>query len=151
MRERVPPIWGSPKRPHHAPRLLVEGDDQALALSDFSRFRQAGFEVAWCSGPARRPEDCAVLRNEDCPLVRGADVVLHALSSDAGIVAAIRNRYPDTWLVQVVRAPQRDSHRDQCGPGVLSESDPVEAQVRAVCHALFNRQPGNRRLTDDRK
>jgi hypothetical protein len=147
MRQRFPSRWGSPSRPHHLPRLLVEDDDPALALSDFSRFHQAGFEVAWCSGPAGRADACSLLRNGDCPLLRGADVVLHGLNPDTRIASAIRASHPETGLVQIVRARAEIGGSGQ-DPGqptgsdfVLSGSDGVETQVRALCRALSRRCP----------
>jgi hypothetical protein len=145
MRQRVPPRWGSPTRTRHIPRLLVEDDDPALAVSDFSRFRQAGFEVAWCSGPTGSSDACSLLRNGDCPLVRGADVVLHGLSSQAQIASAIRAAHPETALVQIVRAEtshsDQDPHESTASDCVLSGSDDVETQVRALGHALSRRYP----------
>ena len=147
MRQRVPPRWGSPARPHHVPRLLVEDDDPALAVSDFSRFRQAGFEVAWCSGPAGNADDCSLLRNGECPLVKGADVVLHGLNPDTRIASAIRTAHPETGLVRIVRARAEVTDpgqglRELAGSGcVLSGSDDVETQVRALSRALPRRCP----------
>jgi len=146
MRQRVPPRWGSRDRARHVPQLLVEVRDDALALSDFTRFHQAGFEVAWCSGPAGRPEDCALLRNEDCRLVRGADVVLHALDPEGGVATAIRARHPGTAIVQIVPTSVKEGG-DDVGPYdhrsrpdfVLSGSDCVETQVRALRLALCRR------------
>jgi hypothetical protein len=154
MRQRVPPRWDSPTRPHHAPRLLVEDDDPALALSDFSRFHRAGFDVAWCSGPAGAPDACGILCNEGCPLVRAADVVLHGLNSDTGIASAIRTANPEAGLVRIVRARVGTDHSDpdadvligsDC---VLSGSDGVETQVRALRHALSRRCPSNPASTE---
>jgi hypothetical protein len=146
MRQRVPPGWVSSNRAQHVPRLLVEARDDALALSDFSRFHQAGFEVAWCSGPSGSSEECAVLRNEDCPLLRGADVVLHALDPDTGVARAIRTRHPKTALVQIVPTAEKDGGEDgalcghRSGPDrVLSGTDCVETQIRAVRLALSRR------------
>ncbi len=140
MRQRVPPRWGSPTGPHHVPRLLVEDDDPALAVSDFSRFRQAGFEVAWCSGPAGTASACGILRNEDCALVEAADVILHGLHPDTGIASAIRTAHPETGLVQIVRARAGTGHTDR-DPHMLDGSDDVETQVRALSRALSRRCP----------
>ena len=34
-----------------SPRLLIEDSHPALEISDFTAFRDAGFDVAYCSGP----------------------------------------------------------------------------------------------------
>ena len=56
MKQRVPGrAWYSPGLDGRRPRMLVESDSEALAISDFSLFQQAGFDVAFCSGPGRTP------------------------------------------------------------------------------------------------
>jgi len=43
--------WLSPHRSGHRPRLLIEDDRPALAISDFSLFHDAGFDAATPLGP----------------------------------------------------------------------------------------------------
>jgi hypothetical protein len=119
MKQRVPSRgWYSPGRPGHRPRVLVEDDHPALAISDFSRFEQAGFDVAYCSGPGAAAGCCPVLRGQRCALVEGADAVLHGLDPGLGVAAAIRRRHPGTAVIEP--------------PGACS----VPGQVAAVRQAL---------------
>src|SRR5215471_8452460 len=91
MRQRIPRrTWSSPQPSGRHSRLLIEDGHPALAISDFSLFRDAGFDVAFCSGPGDEPGACPLLRGQPCPLVAEADVVLHGLDPALGIVAAIR-------------------------------------------------------------
>ena len=63
MRQRVPRrAWQSAAGAARRPRVLVEDDHPALAISDFSLFEEAGFDVAFCSGPGDEPDACPVLR-----------------------------------------------------------------------------------------
>jgi len=101
MKQRVPSrAWYSPGRPGRRPRVLVEDAHPALAISDFSRFEQAGFDVAHCSGPAVAGWDCPVLRGQRCALLGGADVVLHGLDPRFGIAAAIRRSHPGLPVIE---------------------------------------------------
>lgn len=43
--------WRSSGQPGPRPRLLIEDARPALRVSDFTAFRDAGFDVACCSGP----------------------------------------------------------------------------------------------------
>ena len=95
MRQRVPSRdWYSPGRPGRRPRLLIEDDHPALAVSDFSRFTQAGFDVAYCSGPDAAGQSCPALRGQPCALLAGADVVLHGLGLDRAVASAIGRQHP---------------------------------------------------------
>jgi hypothetical protein len=98
--------WSSPRRPGHRPRLLVEDDREALVISDFSLFYGAGFDVGFCSGPGDDPHACPVLHGQACPLLAGADVVLHGLDPELGVAAAIRRQYP---RLPVVIEQRRDA------------------------------------------
>jgi hypothetical protein len=80
MKQRVPRAWRSAGRPGHRPRVLIEDDRPALAISDFSLFEQAGFAVAFCSGPGRDLAACPLLQGQSCPVLASADAVLHVLT-----------------------------------------------------------------------
>ena len=98
MKQRVPSRdWYSPGRPGRRPRVLVEDDDPALAISDFALFGQAGFDVAYCSGPGGAAGGCPVLRGQRCALLDGADAVLHGL----GLAAAIRRQRPRIAVIEL--------------------------------------------------
>jgi hypothetical protein len=100
MKQRVPRrAWSAPHTAGHQRRLLIEDDRPALAISDFSLFHDAGFDVAFCSGPGTDPRACPLLLGQSCALVTGADVVLHGLDPALGIAAAIRREHPGLPVV----------------------------------------------------
>ena len=107
MKQRIPRrTWSSPHPSGGHPRLLIEDSHPALAISDFSLFRDAGFDVAFCSGPGDVPGACPLLRGQRCPLVAEADVVLHGLDPALGIAAAIRRQHPELPVVVEQRRPE---------------------------------------------
>ena len=107
MKQRIPRrTWSSPHPSGRHPRLLIEDSHPALAISDFSLFRDAGFDVAFCSGPGDEPGACPLLRGQRCPLVAEADVVLHGLDPALGIAAAIRRQHPELPVVVEQRRPE---------------------------------------------
>lgn len=140
MKQRVPGrAWYSPGRPGRRPRVLVENDSKALEISDFSLFQQAGFDVAFCSGPGRAPGACPLLQGHKCDVLAGADVVLHGL--DQGIAQAIRRAHPD---VAVVLEQPRNADGsegtvpDGCRP--LAFRCSVHGQVEALRQELASRR-----------
>jgi hypothetical protein len=90
-------------------RLLVESPDSGLAISNFDAFRDAGFEVTVCEGPAVDARECPVVRGEPCPLMADADVVLFDLDSDprtrSQVLAAMRANRPDLPIVVTSATP----------------------------------------------
>lgn len=100
MIQRIPRrAWQSAAGAAHRPRLLIEDDHPALAISDFSIFEQAGFDVAFCSGPGDDPTACPVLRGGQCRALDGADVVLHGLDPRLGVARSIRQYHPGMPVV----------------------------------------------------
>lgn len=91
--------WSAPGRAGRRPRLLIEDDWPALAVSDFTLFRDAGFDIAFCQGPGDDPGACPLVRGQRCALIDSADVVLHGLDPGLGIAAAIRRRRPELPVV----------------------------------------------------
>ena len=95
----------------HSPpwRLLIESPEPGLAISNFDAFRDAGFEVTVCEGPARDAHECPAVRGEPCPLMTEADVVLFDLDSDpltrSQVLAAMRASRPDLPIVVRSTAP----------------------------------------------
>lgn len=141
MEQRVPGrSWFSPREGLHRPRVLIEDDHPALAISDFSAFRDAGFDVAMCSGPDRLPERCPLLRGEQCGVVASADVVLNGLDPRLGVAAAIRHQHPG---VAVVVEQQRfaDGSVAAVPPGCTPLVFPcsVNGQLEALRAALAQR------------
>jgi hypothetical protein len=97
MKQRVPGrTWYSVSE-RRRPRLLIEDDHPALEISDFAAFRDAGFDVAFCSGPGGSPESCPLLGGADCDVLAGADVVLQGL--EGGLVADIRWWHPELPVI----------------------------------------------------
>lgn len=138
MKQRVPTrTWHSPGRAGRRPRVLVEDDHPALAISDFSLLQAAGFDVAYCSGPGDNPGDCPLVRGQPCHLLAGADAVLHGLHPALGIAAAIRLRHPGITVV----AKQRH-HADGSveavpeGCEALCYECSVKGQIDAMRQAL---------------
>lgn len=139
MKQRVPRrAWSAPRLTGRHPRLLIEDAHPALAISDFSLFQDAGFDVAFCPGPGGEPGACPLQRGQPCPVVAGADVVLHGLDPATGIAAAIRRQYPR--IPVVVEQPRGDG-ADGVGPvpgGCVALGYPcsVRGQADACLRAL---------------
>jgi hypothetical protein len=131
MEQRMTRRMGSPARlAGHRPRLLVEDDRPALAISDFSVFRDAGLDIAFCSGPGDDPGACPLLRGQRCPLVDRADVVLHGLSPGLGIAAAIRRQRPELPVV-VEQGRQEDGTADPVPAGCIPLRYPCSVRGQA--------------------
>ena len=141
MKQRVPRrAWYSPGGAFGRPRVLVEDDHPALAISDFSRFQEAGFDVAFCSGPGHTPEDCPLLRGAECEVLASADAVLHGLDSKLGVAAAIRRRHPEIPVVAEQRRGEDGSLEpvpEGCVPLVYACS--VKGQVDALRREIADR------------
>jgi hypothetical protein len=141
MEQRVPRrAWYSPGGAFDRPRVLVEDDRAALAISDFSTFQEAGFDVAFCSGPGSSPETCPLLRGEECHVLASADAVLHGLDPELGIAAAIRLRHPDIPVIAEQRRGvdgNLETVPEGCVPLVFACS--VHGQVDALRRAVANR------------
>ncbi len=142
MQQRVPRrTWSSPALTGRRPRLLVEDDRPALAISDFSLFQDAGFDVAFCRGPGSDPQGCPLLRGQRCTLVDRADVVLHGLDPRLSVAAAIRRQRPELPVVVQQRRPHDDGTADPVPAGCVplgyacSVSGQIEALLRAEAAA----------------
>lgn len=138
MKQRVPRrTWHSPGRAGRRPRILIEDDHPALAMSDFSLFEQAGLDVAYCSGPGHDLAACPLLRGQQCPVLASADAVLHGLDPALGIAAAIRRQRPGIPVVA-------EQHRrtDGSSPPVPDGCTPlaypcsVKGQIDALWRSL---------------
>jgi hypothetical protein len=143
MEQRMPRrTWLSAGMDGRRPRLLVEDDRPALAVSDFSLFREAGLDVAYCSGPGDDPGACPLLRGQRCALVDRADVVLHGLSPELGIAAAIRRQRPELPVV-VEQQRHQDGTTDPVPAGCLPLRYPCS--VRGQADALLRAEAAARR------
>ncbi len=108
-----------------------------MAISDFSMFQRAGFDVAFCSGPGQDPPACPLLRGQRCPLVAGADAVLHGLDPKLGIAAAIRRQNPGIpVIVEQERAADGSMPPVPEGCLPLVSSCSVKGQIDALWRAL---------------
>ena len=139
MKQRVPRrAWSSPRLDGRRPRLLVEDARPALAISDFSLFQDAGFDVAFCPGPEGEPGACPLQRGEPCTAVAGADVVLHGLDPALGIAGAIRRDYPQIPVIVKQSRPQEADSAGTLPAGCvpLGYSCSVHGQIEAVRRAV---------------
>ncbi len=141
MKQRVPRrTWHSPARAGQRPRILIEDDHPALAISDFSLFEQAGFDVAYCSGPGHDPAGCPLVHGHQCPVVAGADAVLHGLDPALGIAAAINRQHPRIPVVAEQRRHSDGSLQpvpEGCTP--LAFPCSVKGQIDALWRAFAGR------------
>lgn len=124
MLQRLPQNWLRTPPPHPHPQLLIEASDPALMVSDFSRFHDAGFVVALCTGPDARSDECPLLGGRPCQLLASSDVVLHHLDSHPGVAEAARRMSRPPRMLTISR------------DGDLSPAAPVDSQIRAVRHLL---------------
>jgi len=136
MKQRVPRrAWSTPHAAGHQRRLLIEDDRPALAISDFSLFHDAGFDVAFCSGPGTDPRACPLLLGQPCSLVTGADVVLHGLDPALGIAAAIKREHPGLPVVIDSRGEADGADPVPAGCVRLSYPCSVSGQIDALLRA----------------
>lgn len=131
----------------NGPRVLFEDANSALAVSDFTAFREAGFEVAACSGPNHAIE-CPLLRGQECQMVAEADVIVFGPDRLFGVgrevLETICRRYPETAkLVEVARRGPEGRYElpDCCDPmpfpmSVGGQVDAVRAAVRSKNRVL---------------
>jgi len=139
FQRKVPPIRAAATDRSRPPwRLLVESPDPLNAISNFDAFRNTGFEVTVCEGPAGDAHDCPVVRGEPCPLVAEADVVLFELDSDpprrAEVLAAVQARRPDLPVVVM----SADSAPDAAtGCTMIRPTTSVDGQVAALRKAVL--------------
>lgn len=143
MKQRIPHTWSSPHRTGDRPRVVIEDSHPAAAISDFSMFTSAGFEVAYCSGPGPIPAECPLLRGGRCALLDGADAVLQRLDPRLGVAPAIRQRHPRVAVV--TEQPPRTEGGAQPSPAAGYEpvvfACSVRGQIQALHRALESR-PG---------
>jgi hypothetical protein len=131
MEQRMPRrTWSSAGLAGRRPRLLIEDGLPALAVSDFSVFHDAGFEVAFCSGPGADPDACPVLCGERCALIDRADVVLHGLSPGLGVAAAIHRQRPELPVV-VKQRRRQDGTAEPVPAGCLPLGYPCSVRGQA--------------------
>jgi hypothetical protein len=129
------------ERPGPPWRLLVESRDPALAISDFTAFRRAGFEITLCQGPLAEASECPLLNGEPCPLATDADVVLFDLGEDCAdeahrlnVLGAMRAFRPDLPIVVRSATPLAPEAAEY----TIQPTTSVAGQVDACCRAARN-------------
>lgn len=145
MKQRIPHTWTSPRGTGGRPRVLIEDDHPAMAISDFAMFRDAGFDVGYCSGPARTLGECPLLRGGRCGLLDGTDAVLHRLDPRLGIAPAIRAHRPHTAVVVEQPPGVRASPHPAGGSQPVVYGCSVTGQIRALRQALARREAADHR------
>ena len=140
MRQHTVPSRGSSTRP----RLLIEDAHPALQVSDLACFRDAGFDVAVCSGPETAADECPLVRGEECALATGADIVVFGPDRLTGagreVLDAFRERFPGCFklVAEAPHAPGTEgSTPEGCTPMAFPSS--VGSQVEAVNRVLHSR------------
>ncbi len=131
------------QRPDHRPHLLIESDDPAIALADFTAFTDAGFDVVVCGGPStNRP--CPLVTGHSCPLVDRASVVFFGLDFTRpeirAVLDAIRASYPDVPIVVETRSADAVGDLPH-GVVVLPSSTSVAGRCRVFQHAVAGQRP----------
>lgn len=120
-----------PETQPRRPRVLVEASDGRWGGEE--RLRSAGYQVAVCPGPRSRPVDdpCPLLVGRRCPLVDGADLVVHDLSPEH----AAHRRLAATLAEPGPAVPDRTPvvRRAPGGPAVAASD--VAAELRAAASA----------------
>jgi len=88
---------------HHRARVLVETDRTTWWAED--DLREAGYDLALCTGGCRSADRCPVLQGRPCPLVDGADAVVVDLAADdprtLELIEAERLVHPGVRLIEV--------------------------------------------------
>ncbi len=116
------PSW---PRPHPRPRILVESERPRWFAE--RELREAGFDVAICSGARVSTEYCPVLNGEPCPLVEGADAVIVALPPDDPrtdeLITAQRVVHPATRLLAGFTSDLDGTQHRRSGSELLNDLD----------------------------
>jgi hypothetical protein len=105
-RQWSPGNWRS-LRPGMRPRVLVESSDAAEQWAMEEALRGAGYEVAVCDGPSVYGAPWPLVRQGECALAAGADVIVNGLPlglegcqvmpfsvTTAGLLTAVREVAP---------------------------------------------------------
>jgi hypothetical protein len=163
-RSRVlhPEEWPEPTG---RPRVLIENPDGADLWAHAEILREAGYQVAVCSGPqqpearpswlGRRPGDfpdptdlpvdavrtrCPLVEHGHCPLVEDADVVVSttSLADSREILATISSRGTPPLVVEGTRgALERD--RDVIRDAVVIEEPVTERELLTAVEKALRR------------
>jgi hypothetical protein len=128
----------TPLSRHRPVQLLIETDDPALTIADFTTFLEAGFDVTVCGGPDVS-ESCPALDGYPCPLVESADVVLNEIRDSItrhAIARTLRELSPDVPILVHVRPGREDTTPAGCIP--LATTTSVSGQIAAIRKAAVS-------------
>jgi len=120
--EFLEPVTWSPRSTK--PRVLVENPDRAELLAHADILRDAGYDVAICTGPdtgrGRKACGCPLLEGERCALVDGSDVVVStsSLNGSDDILAALQAQ-GSLPVVFEVSPPDLDRYREAASAATL--------------------------------
>ena len=127
------PSWPPVRR---RPRVLVEVPGAHWRLA--GGLRDAGVDILGCSGPARRAGGCPLLRGERCPLVEGADVVVHALGADDPRSLELVDAHGRAGTRHLVVDTSRGPAGAQLPPHAVTVDHPTEDEVQALVRSLLS-------------
>lgn len=135
------PSWPSVR---DRPRILIEVQGGRSRLSP--ALREAGFEVRGCSGPSARPgHTCPMLAGQPCPLVEGADVVVHALGRNDPAAVALLAAHGTSGTRRLVVDVRRGDPVDEAPDGAVVLETPSPDEVRAAIESLLGDSDGDDR------
>jgi hypothetical protein len=115
-------------------RLVVETDDAALGISDFTCFSST-FDVMACGGP-RGSDRCPAVDGQPCPLIESSDVVLNRLTdpeTQRSVVEGVRTTSPGVPMVVALPAGLELPLPDGCVP--LRATTSTSGQLHALREA----------------
>ena len=144
MEQRTTRHWSTAPGPHARHRLVIEDASPAYRLADFDAFTDAGFDVAWCSGPDH--DACPLVATGQCELAGAADVVLFGLDLDEADARAVLRAHDDMArdrpVVLEVPRQRMGAHEELTdGKRVLPFPASVRSQVFVVTDALSASRP----------
>jgi hypothetical protein len=134
-----------PRRAGRA-RVLIEHPDPGTVWAEAEAMRDAGYDVAVCTGPTREsdhtsaPVACPLLVEGRCALVEQADVVVSTtdLGDSHQLLAALTARRTPALVVESTK-PALDRGGYELGDATVLEAPVTEgALLDAVADALNN-------------
>jgi len=138
------PSWPPNRR---GPRVLVEVPGAHWRLAP--ALLPSGVEVVGCSGPTRQSGGCPLLHGARCPLVDGADVVVHALGGDDPLSAALLEAHAAAGTRHLVVDVSRGRPEGSLPAGAAEVERPTDEEVRALVSSLLDLEADG--VQDDRE
>jgi hypothetical protein len=110
-----PERWPGPRDPDRV-RVLIEYPREGTPTVLADVLTRAGYEPLVCQGPSDDPASCRLLRNGECALAAGADVIFNGFGLGAEqhrhIISELRAAHPDTPLIVEATRPRADENAD---------------------------------------